>query len=294
MTKTIEIIAPASGFDISNEAINKAAEKFGFIAKIPANLQIHGDDPYSASSETNRLMQLVNALESPETDIIWAFRGGYGSARLLSNHFNPHHQKLLIGYSDITAMHLYFIKHFNWQTLHARSISEYARNMGTEEETLRLKQVFAGEKTFINDFIPLNQAAKTCGAIEAKITGGNLCLIENSLGTNWEIDAKDKIVLIEEIGERGYRVDRSLLHLVQAGVFEHARAVIIGDILCAKEADGSKKCDFAISRFAQSLSIPVVQCDKIGHGKDNWPIPLNTPAVLKLGEIIELEVDSIC
>jgi muramoyltetrapeptide carboxypeptidase len=136
--------------------------------------------------------------------------------------------------------------------------------------------------------VPLNALAEQSQTLEASITGGNLCLVQTSLGTNWQVDARKKILFLEEVGERGYRIDRMLEQLQQATIFKGTLAIVFGDFLAGNEPDGSSLIIPVLKRFAQRIEIPVIQIKGIGHGPINYPLPLGTKATLQLGPTIQL------
>ena len=135
---------------------------------------------------------------------------------------------------------------------------------------------------------PLNKLAEKEQHLQATITGGNLTLVQTSLGTDWQIDARNKIIFLEEIGERGYKLDRMLAQLTQAHIFDTAVAIIFGDCLEGKEPKGSSLVQPVLERFAQDCPLPVLQIAGIGHGPTNFPLPLGTEAHLYLGKINRL------
>src|SRR5690606_34603691 len=139
--------------------------------------------------------------------------------------------------SDITALNIFLVQQWHWATLHASLAIDYL----APESIALLKQVLLGE---INHLVftgvePLNALATQDQLIEGVITGGNLTLVQTSIGTAWQLNTQDKILLLEETNERGYRVDRMLEHLYQTKLFAQAKAVILGDFIKGEEPDGS-------------------------------------------------------
>jgi len=174
----------------------------------------------------------------------------------------------------------------NMPTIHGAA----APSRFSAQSIASLKSILFGETTqvYFEGLQPLNAQANLNKSISASVTGGNLVLVQSSIGTNWQINGRDKIILLEEVGERGYRVDRMLEHLVQANVFKEAAAIILADFLEGEEPDGSSLIKAVLERFAQSCEMPVVRLKGIGHGYTNFPIPLGTDAVLQLGKEISL------
>lgn len=291
--KIIDIVAPAYPLTIDLKKIKDAVQQFGYQARIPENIQADHADLFCANSDEIRFHQLKEALFAEDSDIIWAFRGGYGSARIMDEILKlpkPPKPKLLIGYSDITVLHILVNQLYNWPSIHGRTISEYARKIGGEQDFDRMVDMLHNRSACYNNLMPLNEAAEAFDEIEAKIVGGNLSLIQTSIGTKWQLHTKNKIILLEDTGERGYNIDRILNHLQQAGIFKDAAAIIFGTLLCSKERDGSELCGAAVNRFALKQDIPVLSCPTIGHSIDNWPIALNVKCTLTLGENPLLEV----
>ena len=285
----IDVVATSCGDkEVSVSQVKEFIKNLGYTPRIPDDLQTKDSDIFCANTDELRYNHLLSALQSQDSDVIWIFRGGYGATRLiplLDQHDFSANPKILIGFSDITALAIYFEKKYNWKFIHGRMISNYVKKQHKEEEFELIKNVLSGNWTEIKyELTPLNQEAKKSASIVSKITGGNMCLIECSLGTNWQIDTKNKILFLEEVHEPGYRIDRSLQHMLQAGCFNGIDALIIGNVSCVPEKDGSSLCEPAISRFIESLDIPVFKSNKFGHGEDNYPLLLNYEAHLVMGK----------
>lgn len=129
--------------------------------------------------------------------------------------------------------------------------------------------------------IPLNAPAEALQKLTGKITGGNMHLIQATLGTPWEIQAQDKILYLEEVGERAYRVDRILAHLDHAGILKQVKAIIFGDMVDPGEPNGQFLVNDVVKAFAQSCPIPVLQLSNTGHAHQNWPVILGTVVNIK-------------
>jgi len=287
----VEIIAPSYGG--TREELEKAAAYVASLGLAPHFPQdIFAADLFCSNSDEYRTAHLIEAFTDPETKAIWAFRGGYGTTRIiefLKKIKPPKIPKLLIGYSDITALHIFLNQEWGWPTLHAPVLAKIEERI-TPESRAELQKIIFGEKNEIvfASLTPLNIAANRIGDIESSVTGGNMVLVQSSLGTDWQIETKGKILFLEEFGEKAYRVDRILVQLAQAGIFAKAKAVIFGQFI---ETETQEMVDKTVARFAGALSIPALSCDKIGHGETNFPLPLGTKARLSFGENISLAVD---
>jgi muramoyltetrapeptide carboxypeptidase len=150
-----------------------------------------------------------------------------------------------------------------------------------KDELDSYKKLITGKiKNLEYDIFPLNHRAQNFTEAEAKMIGGNMTVIQTSLGTPWQIEAKDKIIFFEEVDERGYRIDRMFFHFEQAGIFNGVKAIVIGDISPVKEKNGTDLTEVAVSRFCARVNIPVFRINGIGHGKNNNPLPLNVKTII--------------
>lgn len=290
----VDIIAPS--FTVPTDNLNKYYQEvkqilsqIGLVARIPADLIALGKDPFAANSLEYRKNHLIEVLNNADSKAIWAIRGGYGAAQIipfLEDMLEPKLTKLLLGFSDITALHLFIKTKWQWPSIHSSVVNQLVNNNNLLQE---LKPILFGEKLDIvyDQLLPLNQAAHENKEIEAEITGGNLSIVQTSLATSWQINSKDKIVFLEDVGETGYRIHRMLNQLIQADIFKNARAIIFGEITPGLEKDGSNKCPLAIDDFVKNLNnaIPVLSLPIIGHNAQcNSPLPLNTKCKLTLGD----------
>lgn len=284
---SIDIVAPASRCsDQHLKDIHALLQNWQLKCNISED--IFGADLLCANTDEIRLKELKNALENTNSKAIICARGGYGSMRLipeLAKINQPTHCKLFIGMSDITALNLFFQQQWQWPTLHAAASLDKFSSTSIN----LLKKILFGEiQEWTLTGEPFNIKAQENHHIESTITGGNLSIVQASLGTLWQIDARNKIIFLEEVGERAYRIDRMLEHLHQAKVFQDAKAIIFGDFLLGHEPDGSSLIEPVLKRFAESSEIPVVYIPGLGHGENNTPLPLGIPARLELGQEVRL------
>lgn len=288
----VDIIAPASHSPLERlENGTEWVKSVGLIPRIPHDLI--KPDVFFASPLETQLKHLKEALYS-DSKAIWCLRGGYGSMRLVPHLLKlrpPKKPKVFIGFSDITALHIFFSDHWKWPVIHGRTISQMRPDLSHTEDRTFLRDVLFGKKTekTFKKLIPLNALAKNAKTLKGKITGGNLRIIQTSLETSWEIKPKGKILFVEDVGERGYSVDRMLEQMIQAKLIDKGlKAMVFGDFTESAEKDGKDLVNDAIERFAKRVPYPVLRGLPAGHGHDNWPIPFNTPCELKLGKSAQL------
>lgn len=280
---SVDIIAPASRCsDKQLTELKKLLESWQLNCLIADD--IFGKDAFCANTDEIRFRQLANALQNSQTKAIICARGGYGSMRLipgLTKIAPPKINKIFVGMSDITALQIYLQQQWQWPTIHGAS----APDRFSTESIAALKSILFGDTKEIKftGLLPLNKHAKENTTIEGHVVGGNLSLVQAGIGTSWQLDGRNKIIFLEDTGERGYRIDRMLQHLQQANIFKKAIAILFGDFIEGKEPDGTCLIESALNRFADDSQIPVVQVKGVGHGHTNFPLPLGTKAKLQLG-----------
>lgn len=290
---SVEIVAPASASpEMKIDQGLAWLKNLGLNPRHPHNM-IQTDLFFAAPLE-QQWEHFKEALYS-DAKVIWCLRGGYGSMRLiplLEKLTPPKNPKLLIGFSDITALHIYFNQKWNWPSLHGRTISQLHPEWELNQEHNNLIDLLFGkiDEVSFDNLIPLNAAAKQMHSLDGTIIGGNLRLIQTSIGTPWEIKPKGKMLFIEDVSERGYSIDRMLEQLHQAKILDHdIQALLIGDFTEGLEKDGQNLIPKAFQRFAERVNYPVIMGLPCGHAKgSNAPLPFNTPVKLQLGSSCKL------
>lgn len=292
----IDVVAPASS--CTDRELKQAihfVERFGLVPRVPADI-FHNDIVVS-NTDDYRFRHLRRALLARDSKAVWCLRGGYGSARILPQLQRlkaPTSPKLFIGYSDITALHTFFNLRWGWPTLHATMLESFGKGEGGRREVNEMKQILYGHESEVlfNNLVPMNAAAKKRKLVRAPVVGGNLAVLVSLFGTGLQPSAQGKIVMLEDIGERGYRVDRMLVQMKQAGYFKGIRALIFGDFVGGEEDDSTYLWKAVQSQFAEQAGFPVLKGLPCGHGVFQRPLPLMTRAQLKLGNRATLSVDA--
>lgn len=233
---TIGLIAP-SGAVRKEGAIERAIEetkRMGYNVKIGESCgKVYG---YLSGTDEVRARDINTMFADDEVDAIVCVRGGYGTTRLLDLldydviRANP---KIFAGYSDITALHAVMFERCGLVTFHApMAVSDWSGSP-LDEATLASMLRALGTSEPMGELVntPDYHVRKTVvpGVCEGTLVGGNLSLITSLLGTPYELDVRDRILFIEEIGERTYCVDRMLTQLRLAGAFEQCAGVVFGD-----------------------------------------------------------------
>lgn len=228
---TIAIIAPSGVLNNRNQAIENAKKlivEWGLVPIIGKN--IYKKNYHFAGNDKQRLDDLQWAFDHKNIKAIWCARGGYGSIRIIDqlsfDQFKKY-PKWLIGYSDITVLHNK-LNNLGFETIHGMMAVNMEENQKEINESIEsLKNCLFGElKSYHINNNKYNRIGKSSGIL----VGGNLTLLASQLGSSSEIDTKDKILFIEEIGEYKYHIDRMLQSLKRAGFFDNCNGVLIGDM----------------------------------------------------------------
>lgn len=278
---TIAFVAPAGPPE--KERVEKCArllEKRGFKVILPANL--FRKDGYLAGSDEERAAELNAALRDPKVRAIFPCRGGYGLTRILDRidyaalRKNP---RVLIGYSDLTALHLAVAAQAKVITFHApmpesslwRDDGEYAYAHASLWRAICLSR-YQGAKGpgYVLD-LPRSAAPQRLvgGKAQGRLVGGNLSLICATLGTPYAIQARGNILFVEDTGEAPYRVDRYFSQLRLAGVLADAAGIIVGDFA----RTDVKEVEKIVRGYCSSLKQPVLMNFPVGHTVFNTTLP---------------------
>lgn len=245
-----------------------------------------------AGTDDQRAESLWEAAQS-DAQVVWMARGGYGAARLLpildelTKHHGPPAPKMLVGYSDVTALHEYVRRRWGWTTLHAPMPA--TANFGTYDaaQWRALLQMVRGERP--EDEVWGRVSWMTGAAeVEGEVVGGNLSLWASLVGTPYApTPARGRILFLEDIGERFYRIDRMVTQIRQAGLIDGALAIVLGDftdceddaIKQVKQRGGGTRAlrpgigkEEALREIFGGLGVPVATGLPVGHGPGFAPL----------------------
>ena len=236
---------------------------------------------YFAGPDARRAADLQAALDDGTVDAVWALRGGYGAMRLLpildlsSLAARP---KALVGFSDITALHLAVAR--------AGIVSFHGPHPGEDvapatDECFR-RVLFRAEPAGALPFPAGAEKAATLvsGVAEGPLIGGNLAMVAATCGTPAAMTAEGKVVFLEDVGEAGYRIDRMLAQIRLAGAFDGAVGLALGQFTEVPPYPHDRPVAEVLREIAEALGIPAVVGLPIGHVRDNWTLPLGIRARL--------------
>jgi muramoyltetrapeptide carboxypeptidase len=279
----IEVIAPSSGMPL-DEASNSIENlrDYGFVINTPNDLLYYSHNKFHANSDEYRLAHFKEAITS-DSKAIWTLRGGYGSAKLIPELIKmgkPENEKFFIGFSDITNLNIFLNQFWGWKPIHGPVISQIGKEDYSQDGVKSVIDIITGQTDVINLSDLECYSNNNPQEIKGEITGGNLTVLTTTLGTPWQIKGEGKILFFEDIQERGYKVDRMLNHMKNAGVFNGIEAVVFGNFDGGNEADGSNHVEYALRKFAEENSFPVFKSNMFGHGYNNIPLVIGAETII--------------
>lgn len=292
----IGVFAPAGPLEDQtayNEGINILKE-LGFQIKVPTPLW-PGQD-YLADSDSNRALELNRLWADPEVKGLLALRGGYGCLRILEGVDLPlvsRKPKLLIGFSDITVLQTFLTSKTGLITLHGPVL-----NSLYQLDRPSLTRFYYSLLGQWNKQIHCRSLEILRGGDDTKgiLAGGNLSSIATLLGTPYEPDWKNKIVVLEDIGESPYRLDRLFTQITLAGKFDNAAGIILGDFSLSPLQDRLEKMKInetlwnRVLELTRHVQIPIWGGFDIGHTQTNMTLPLGAISIMNSRQgVLEFE-----
>jgi len=290
----IRTISPASPAKAAATGLGVAElERLGYRVRFPSPEM--KPDGYFAGSLARRAAELKAALLDAEAQAIICVRGGYGSGMLLNGlgALRLSRPKLVIGYSDITMLQTFLWQRARWTSLYGPMVAAgFDRGEDETDGYDRASFIAAVSGARRSWSIGLGGEALVRGAATGVLLGGCLTLLEATLGTPWSLDTRGAILLIEDLAVKPYQVDRSLLHLAQAGTFRGVRGVVLGDFPDSEPpASSSVTVRDVCKRVFGRMGIPVVFGAAFGHThRPMLALPLGVRARLTTAGEGKLEI----
>jgi muramoyltetrapeptide carboxypeptidase len=266
-------------------------ESLGFAVSVPDGLLERRG--FTAGSLERRREELQRLFADETVAAIWCARGGAGAGRLLwrlDEHLIRANPKLLVGYSDITYLHL-FLARLGLASLHGPMIARELADRAYDRPSLwhALTGEGAPYSTGGDDLEPLHK-----GTGEGVLRGGCLSILAGAAGTPWALapEGEDTILFLEDVDERPYRIDRMLLQLRESGALAGVRGIVFGDMKgCAPRMDEPYRLEDVLLEALDGLDVPVALGLSSGHtASPAVTLPLGVRARLICGEHASFEV----
>jgi muramoyltetrapeptide carboxypeptidase len=282
----VALVAPAGPLRLPGdlERAMKNARELGWEPVVGEH--VGERDGYFAGSDASRLADLNRALADDSIDAIWCLRGGYGAMRLLPQvdyDALRRRPKPVIGYSDITGLHSAINRCCDLESVHGPT----ARSKLTAFSARSLRAAMYG------DGQPAGTAdgASTVigGRARGRLTGGNLALLAALHGTPYQPDYAGAILVLEDVNEAPYRIERMLLTLRLSGALQRCAGIVLGSFTNTGETEdaslgGERTVNDVLTEAARAANVPTICGAPIGHISDQWTLPL--------GRMAELDADA--
>jgi muramoyltetrapeptide carboxypeptidase len=263
----VSVVAPAGSFDRATFETGLAVLSRRYQPSFDPSL--FDQHRYLAGTDARRLSELRSAFADPATRAIFAARGGYGSMRLLARlSLEGAAPKPVVGFSDLTALHL-ALQSAGHVSIHGPVVTQLATQ--TAESVDRLFGVLE------LDAPPPPLADARClvpGSVEGPLIGGNLSVLTRLLGTPHFPPIAGAILLLEDVGERPYRLDRMWTHLQLAGVFRQVAGIALGTFSGCNEEGAAYSKEDVLESLARETRLPCALGFSVGHCPANLAVPL--------------------
>lgn len=273
----VAVVAPAGPFD--RDSFEAGLEILRGRYQVQFDPGILTRHRYLAGGDARRLEELRAALADPRSRAVFCARGGYGAMRLLPGleDLAPA-PKPLIGFSDITALHQ-LLQRRGRVSIHGPVLTQlwkldaatHTRLFGLLERNAPAAGL-TGAKTLV------------AGIAEGPLVGGNLAVLTRLLGTPHLAPLEGAVLLLEDVGERPYQLDRMWTHLALAGVFRQVRGIVLGEFTGCEERNADYSSTEVLEELAADTGLPCAAGFPIGHGPQNQPVPLGVRVRLDAGQ----------
>jgi muramoyltetrapeptide carboxypeptidase len=262
----VAVVAPASPFD--RESFDAGLRVLAGRYRPVFDDGLFARSRYLAGDDGRRLAELNAALADDGIRGVFAARGGYGAIRLLPKlHVAGLTPKPVVGFSDLTAVHLP-LQAAGWVSVHGPVVTQLGRQ--PDEVVRRLFGLLESAEPPA----PLLGVPLVPGVAEGPLIGGNLSVVTRLLGTPYLPSLDGAVLLLEDVTERPYRLDRMWTHLALAGVFDRVRGIALGEFTDCEEPGADYASRDVLADLARETGLPCLGGLAIGHGAVNQPVAL--------------------
>jgi muramoyltetrapeptide carboxypeptidase len=278
----VALVAPAGPLRIPAD-LDRAAEnarKLGWEPVVGTNVRQH--TAYFAGEDDQRAADLNAAIRDDDVTAIWCLRGGYGAMRLLDDidydalRRNP---KAIIGFSDITAFHCAAERRGHVQSIHGPTAR--CKLTAFAERSLRATVSRQGDPC---GEVP-GATTLVGGRARGRLAGGNLAILAALHGTRYQPDYNGAILVLEDVNEAPYRIERMLLTLRLSGDLQRCAGIVFGSFTNTGETEdkslgGRRTVLEVLDEAAKAAGVPTICGAPVGHIDNQWSLPLGAMAEL--------------
>jgi muramoyltetrapeptide carboxypeptidase len=279
---TIGVVAPS--YAPHNEWLlrgAKAMEDAGY--KIILCPEVDRPRRFQQREDERRAENLMRVWLNPDVKAVIAATGGYGTVRILP-YLDPdafrRNPKLFVGYSDLTALHLWLMRQAHLRVFHGPTLDDLFPG-GSDPTVLSLLTALSTPRPETEIGRGIARAVRG-GKASGRLTGGNLSLVQQTIGTPYEIDTRDAILFLEETRDPMSVADERLLHLRAAGLLRNVRGIVFGQLSLDRSEEDEFE-DFLLD-LVSDLEVPIIMDFPAGHEVPNLTLPLGTEVELVADE----------
>ena len=280
---TVAVVSPAG--PVPEDRLDRGLavlRSWGFeIRELPHVRGRLGEAGYLAGTDADRAADLMRAWGDEEVAAVVCARGGYGTQRLVDlldwSALAAAGPKVLVGFSDITALHQVFAARLGLSTIHGPVVTSLGAGDDASRDHLR-RTLMEPESAL--SLTPEPVPSLFPGRAEGVLVGGNVALLAAELGTPTSVPAFGAVAVLEDVNEDVYRLDRMLTHLLRAGWFDGVRGIALGQF---DGCGGHDAVQALVEDRLVPLGVPMLWDVPVGHGGTNLAFPLGVPAVLDAG-----------
>ena len=286
----VAIVATAKKLQSSLSSAIRLLESWGL--EVALGKHLYRFSGVFAGTDQQRFEDMQWALDDPSIKAVMIARGGYGTTRILDrldfSRFRKH-PKWVVGFSDVTTL-LHQINNLGITAIHATMPALMGKE-GAEEADQSLQTALFGKPlSYTIKSHPFNKS----GMVKAELTGGNLSMICNSIGTSSEINTDGKILFLEEVGEYAYHIDRLVVQLARAGKLENLKGMVIGhftDVKKHQDPFGLNVYEI-IKQHVDKMDFPVCFDFPVGHAPKNLALYCGAEAKFEVQKaVVSLSFD---
>ena len=284
---TVGVIAPASSWDNRSELLRAVAALEAWDLTVKLGRHIDDRHGYLAGRDEDRAADLHAILADPEVRAVLCLQGGYGTPRLIplldeaTFAANP---KALCGYSDITTLHLAAERWGNVISFYSNGASGVGASEVTDFSKASMRRALFSDEPYgpiapdpDDPYVRTVVGGRTTG----RLAGGCTGLLASAIGTRLQPDFRGRIVVLEEIDLEGYILDGYLTHLRNAGLFDGAAGIVVGDLKTRwSGAIAELSFEDIVEEVLGTLGLPLILGLPVGHGKHHHTVPLGALATL--------------
>ncbi|MCB9777931.1 MAG: LD-carboxypeptidase [Alphaproteobacteria bacterium] len=266
----VAVVAPSGAFDPAR--LERGVERIrAWGLDVVPGEHLHARHRYTAGTIEQRRADLITALTAPDIDAVWFARGGYGTVQLLPDLPPPADDRPIIGFSDATALfcaldrqRLHGVR--AGRAVHGPVLHSLA-DLADPASQQALRSLLLGDPRV---HLPGVHLAGPTDRVQGRVVGGNLCVLASLAGTPWALCARDAILLLEDVGEPAYKLDRLITQLRLSGALDGVRGVALGTFTdCRTPPDADWTIEALLVELLAPLGVPVVGRLPVGHGSRN-------------------------